>query len=60
MEGKTGRSGHFVKKKSKDHKKFTSAEPNPISEQEHHDMLRVAKVDFSRSSFWSDRCSLIQ
>jgi hypothetical protein len=37
MEGKPGRSGHYIKKKSKDQKKFTS------DEREHTEMLRVAK-----------------
>jgi len=38
MDGKSGRSGHFIKKKSKDQKRFTP------DEQEHNEMLRVAKV----------------
>jgi hypothetical protein len=37
MEGKTGRSGHYIKKKSKDQKKFTS------DEREHNERLRAAK-----------------
>ena len=44
MEGKNGRSGHFIKKKTKDQKKFLSDESIPMTEQEHDEMLRVAKV----------------
>lgn len=46
MEGKSKRSGHYIKRKSKDSKKFTSNEPLSLNEQEHHEMLRVAKVSF--------------
>jgi hypothetical protein len=45
MEGKSGRSGHYIKKKSKEPKKFTS------DEQEHDEMLRVAKVKFIVKKF---------
>jgi len=44
MEKKSGRSNHFVKKKSKDQKKFVPTEPNPMNDEEHYEMLRVAKV----------------
>ncbi|CAF1289999.1 unnamed protein product [Adineta steineri] len=43
MENKNGRSGHFIKKKPKGQKKFTSDEPIQMNEQEHNEMLRVAK-----------------
>ncbi|CAF3454581.1 unnamed protein product [Rotaria sp. Silwood1] len=44
MEGKGGpRLGHFIKKKSKDKKKISSEEPVSMNEQEHADMLKVAK-----------------
>lgn len=47
MEGKTGRSGHFIKKKSKEKKKILPETPAPLNEQEHKEMLKVAKVKFS-------------
>jgi hypothetical protein len=47
MEGKNGRSGHFIKKKSKDQKRFPFDEPIRMDEQEHDEKLRVAKVIFS-------------
>ncbi|CAF0924460.1 unnamed protein product [Rotaria sordida] len=44
MDNKTGRrSGHFIKKKSKDKKRLSSDAPTPLNEQEHDDMLKVAK-----------------
>lgn len=46
MDGKPRRSGHFIKKKSKDKKKIPPNEPIPMNEQEHDDMLKVAKVIF--------------
>ena len=46
MEGKNGRSGHFIKKRSKDSKKFNSNECLSVNDQERDEMLRVAKVRF--------------
>ena len=49
QEVKSGRLGHFVKKKSKDQKKFVPTEPvRTAAEEEHDEMLRVAKVMFLR------------
>jgi len=41
-----GRLGHFIKKRTKDHKKLppSTDEAIQMSEQEHNDMLKVAKV----------------
>jgi hypothetical protein len=38
--------GHFIKKRTKDHKKLppSTDEAIQMSEQEHNDMLKVAKV----------------
>jgi hypothetical protein len=48
MEGKNGRSGHFIKKKPKDTKRFTSDEPIRMDEKEHDETLRrLEKVIFS-------------
>jgi hypothetical protein len=46
-----GRSGHYIKKQTKDQKKLTpsttiSNEAIPMNEQEHNEMLKVAKVNF--------------
>ena len=53
MESKNGRSSHFVKKKSKDQKKFVPNETNPMNDEEHYEMLRVAKVDPHSHSIFS-------
>ncbi|UJR37230.1 hypothetical protein I4U23_029939 [Adineta vaga] len=42
-DGKNGRSGHFIKKKSKDQKKIVTDVSDRITEQEHEEMRRVAK-----------------
>jgi hypothetical protein len=42
--GKNGRSGHFIKKKTKGQKKLPPDESIPMTEQEHNEMIRVAKV----------------
>ena len=42
-DGKSGRSGHFIKKKAKE-QKITANESHRIAEQEHDEMLKVAKV----------------
>ncbi len=44
MEGKSGRSGHFIKKKSKDKKKISSDEPSSMNKVDHsmrHPKVRV-------------------
>jgi hypothetical protein len=45
-DGAGGRLGHFIKKRSKDQKKHPASTDEAIqmSEQEHNDMLKVAKV----------------
>ncbi|CAM4747857.1 unnamed protein product [Rotaria magnacalcarata] len=43
MDDKPRRAGHFIKKKSKDKKKLSPNDPPLMNEQEHDDMLKVAK-----------------